>query len=680
VSTFPRKLSESGLFRSVKGHEMVPALIPYSVNSVLWSDGAFKERWLGIPGNGKIDFTTSRGWNFPDETVIVKSFGLEMEEGNPASRRWIETRFLTKQGGEWFGYSYAWNDEQTEGVLIEKSGADREYQVKTEGGVRKQLWHYPSRAECMVCHSRAANWVLGLTELQMNRDFHYGKVTDNQLRTFEHLGLFKVNWYDETRNLLREEAKKKDMSGEKADKYLEQLCATKNQREPVISSLLTMPPAKRPRLVDPADKKQDLTLRARSYLHSNCAQCHVDACGGNAQIDLEFTTPLEKMRLLGVKPQHDTFGLEGAKLIVPGHPEQSVLLHRIANRDKGFMPPLATRLVDRETVELMREWILHLPPPQANNLDKSLPKGAVHRFGTPHKELGDKAEHALYTLAFSPDEKKLLTGAAEDGVVRMWDLTNGEQVQLFKGHQRAVRSLAVSPDGKMVATSGHDGTIRLWDMASAKELRTLKGQKRFALSVAFSPDGTALASGGEDHTISMWDVKTGAEMYQLFGHAREVAALAFSQDGKQLASGGSWDYTACFWDLPNRRVVHQIQKDRTVVNAVALSPDGKWLALAGGYDDAIRLIDTATGKEVRQLQGHTLKYIHSVAFSPDGKKLVSGGMDKTVRMWDVASRKEERVFSGHDLLVHAVCFSPSGRYVASASYDGTAIVWEVERR
>src|SRR5205807_901721 len=117
-STFPRTLSASGLFRSVKEHIMEPALIPYSVNAVLWSDGAFKERWLAIPNEGRIDFTTSRGWNFPDKTVIVKSFGLELEEGKPASRRWIETRFLTKQGTEWFGYSYAWDDNQTDATLV----------------------------------------------------------------------------------------------------------------------------------------------------------------------------------------------------------------------------------------------------------------------------------------------------------------------------------------------------------------------------------------------------------------------------------------------------------------------------------------------------------------------------------------------------------------------------------
>src|SRR5262245_66603539 len=102
---------------------MEPALIPYSVNAPLWGDKAFKERWVALPGaDSTIEFTTWRGWNFPDQTVIVKSFGLEMEEGNPASRRWIETRFLTNQKGEWFGYSYAWNDEQTEGFLVDGKG------------------------------------------------------------------------------------------------------------------------------------------------------------------------------------------------------------------------------------------------------------------------------------------------------------------------------------------------------------------------------------------------------------------------------------------------------------------------------------------------------------------------------------------------------------------------------
>jgi uncharacterized repeat protein (TIGR03806 family) len=320
-STFPRKLSESGLFRSVKGRVMEPALIPYSVNAPLWSDGAHKERWIALPGaDSSIEFTPQRGWNFPDRTVLVKSFALEMEEGNPASCRWIETRFLTNQQGEWFGYSYRWDDGQNDGVLVDAKGLDHEFAIRVKpsadnpAGVRKLTWHYPSRTECMVCHTRAANYVLGLTELQMNKVHDYGGVRENQLRILERLGVLRA----------KGEAKTK--------------------------------------LVDPYDPKQDVNLRARSYLHANCAHCHVESGGGNAQMELEITTDLGKARLVDVKPMHHTFGLPDARLVAPGHPERSVLLRRMSHRDAGRMPPLATSVVDRQAVQLMHDWIKQMRP------------------------------------------------------------------------------------------------------------------------------------------------------------------------------------------------------------------------------------------------------------------------------------------------------------------------------
>jgi uncharacterized repeat protein (TIGR03806 family) len=368
-STFPRRLSESGLFRSVKGHTMDPALIPYSVNAPLWSDGAYKERWIALPGaDSHIDFTTWRGWTFPDKTVLVKSFALDMEEGNPASRRWIETRFLTNQQGEWYGYSYRWDDEQNDGVLVGAKGQDQEFSIRVKptadnpAGIRKQVWHYPSRTECMVCHSRAANFVLGLTELQMNKEHDYVGVRDNQLRVLEHLGVLRVNWIEETKSALRREARAKGLTEAQTNDYLDKLTATRLQREPVLSTLLTFPPEKYRRLADPYDTKQDVARRARSYLHANCAQCHVEAGGGNAQMELEFTTALAKTRLIDVKPVHDTFGLPDARLIAPGHPERSVLVRRIGHRDAGHMPPLATSIVDRDAVRLIHDWIRQLPP------------------------------------------------------------------------------------------------------------------------------------------------------------------------------------------------------------------------------------------------------------------------------------------------------------------------------
>jgi uncharacterized repeat protein (TIGR03806 family) len=364
-STFPRRLSESGLFRSVKGHKVEPALIPYSVNAPLWSDGAYKERYLALPdSDSRIDFTRWRGWNFQDRTVLVKSFALEATAGEASSRRWVETRFLTRQDGEWFGYSYAWNDEQTDATLVGAKGMDRDFSIadrSAPGGVRKQSWHYPSRAECMVCHSRAANFVLGLSELQMNRDHEYGGVKDNQLRTLEHLGILRVDWAGETKDLMREEARARGLSEEQANAYVERQTATRLQREPAPSSMLTFAPEKYRRLVDPYDPKADLSLRARSYLHANCAQCHVEAGGGNAQIELEFTTPPARMRVVDVKPQHHTFGLTDARLVAPAHPERSVLLQRMTHRGEGHMPPLATSVVDAQAVRLLHEWIRTLP-------------------------------------------------------------------------------------------------------------------------------------------------------------------------------------------------------------------------------------------------------------------------------------------------------------------------------
>ncbi|HWG47667.1 MAG TPA: PQQ-dependent sugar dehydrogenase, partial [Gemmataceae bacterium] len=366
-STFPRRLSESGLFRSVKDHMVQPALIPYSVNAPLWSDGAYKERWIALPGtDSHIDFTTNRGWGFPDKTVLVKSFALEMEEGNPASRRWIETRFFTKQQGEWFGYTYQWNDEQTDAALVDAKGFDREFSIRGKpGNVHKQMWHYPSRTECMVCHSRAVNFVLGLTELQMNKEHNYGGVRDNQLRVLEHLGVLRVNWMEETKNALREEGKAKGLTDKQINDDLSKRTTTRLQRDSAISTLLTFQPEKYRRLVDPYDAKQEVSLRARSYLHANCAQCHVEAGGGNAQMELEFTKKLSETRLVDVRPLHDTFGLTDARLVAPGHPERSVLLRRISHRDAGHMPPLATSQVDHQAVQVIHDWIKQLRPAAA---------------------------------------------------------------------------------------------------------------------------------------------------------------------------------------------------------------------------------------------------------------------------------------------------------------------------
>lgn len=332
---FPRKLSETGLFSSTKEHVPAPGVIPYSVNAELWSDNAFKERFMAIPGNAKIDFDAMTypqpapgalpGWRFPNGTVMVKTFSLEMEPGNPKTRKRLETRLLVGErvlGSEevgdqvWLGYTYLWNDEQTDAELIEFKGLDKKYEIQdaqAPGGKREQVWHFPSRTECTLCHTMSAKYVLGVNTLQANRDHDYGNCVANQLSTFEHIGLF--------------------------------------------SKPLPQKPDMLPKAVNYRDTTQDLNARARSYLHANCSHCHRKWGGGNAEFQLLFTQPLKESGIINVKPAHGAFDLKDARLVAPGEPDKSLIHHRMTRTGLGRMPHVASNVVDKEGEALIREWI-----------------------------------------------------------------------------------------------------------------------------------------------------------------------------------------------------------------------------------------------------------------------------------------------------------------------------------
>jgi hypothetical protein len=248
----------------------------------------------------------------------------------------------------------------------------------------------------MVCHSRAANYVLGLSTAQMNKVHDYGSARVNQLTALEGLGIFRVNLLEdlgEVKGLARMLAgditrvprKTLDVlmpSLSPAPPYLRRISNTADglanqgigwlqtelsrpldwaektlQNQIRYSTALPKRPTEYGKLVDPSDNTQSLDARARSYLHANCSQCHVEAGGGNALMELEFHQKRKDMRVVGVKPLHHTFDVPDAKLIDPGHPEKSMLYLRIARRGEGQMPPLATSLVDREAVQLIHDWI-----------------------------------------------------------------------------------------------------------------------------------------------------------------------------------------------------------------------------------------------------------------------------------------------------------------------------------
>jgi hypothetical protein len=235
----------------------------------------------------------------------------------------------------------------------------------------------------MVCHSRAANFVLGVTTMQMNRD--------GQLEGLERLGLLKVPLLDHVReqesgwvalgDLRRsEKSKKVEVARPLAEKidpaffgfpdldpmasalHLAWLLGRRDVHRPLedtprFTDRLPRAAPRMPRLTDPSDPTASLDARARSYLHANCAQCHVEAGGGNSAFDIHVTTARDRMKVFDVRPIHDTLGVADPRIVAPGDPARSILFQRITRRGPFQMPPLATSQVDARSAELIRAWI-----------------------------------------------------------------------------------------------------------------------------------------------------------------------------------------------------------------------------------------------------------------------------------------------------------------------------------
>lgn len=301
---------------------------------------------------------------------------------------------------------------------------------------------------------------------------------------------------------------------------------------------------------------------------------------------------------------------------------------------------------------------------------EELPGGAVVRMGT----IRFRHESAALCVLFPPDGKTLIS-AGGYGTVRVWEKVTGKLLREFKGNKPFLSSIALSPDGKILAVGGaNNPVIRLWDFESATELRQCEGHSKLVSSLSFSPDGKTLVSASWDSTIRMWDVATCKELLKFEGHTGQVNSVAFSTDGKTLVSGGH-DKTTRIWDATTAKELRSLsQAAGGGVLSIAVSPDGKAIASTGDAV-AIQLWDPATGKVIRKLSPIP-SGVKSVVFSPDGKTLASGSYDGTVQLWDFETGKESFKFKKQRPNIHSVAFSPDGKLVASGSSDGTICLWE----
>jgi WD40 repeat protein/ankyrin repeat protein/serine/threonine protein kinase len=239
-----------------------------------------------------------------------------------------------------------------------------------------------------------------------------------------------------------------------------------------------------------------------------------------------------------------------------------------------------------------------------------------------------------------------------DDTVRIWDTHTGSCLQVLKGHDGIVSTVALSMDGRWALSGSSDNTVKLWDVATGACLRTFEGHRNPLASVCLSSDGRLALSAGNNNALRLWDVATGrclgsfeghsnvtrmdqdkARAFEMFGYVSETVQSVCLSSDYRLALSGSSDNTLKLWETATGRCVRTFEGHKGAVRSVTLSADGRF-AVSGSGDHTIRIWDTATGACLRTLEGHEAS-VNSVALSPDGRFVLSGGADNTLRLWEL---------------------------------------------
>jgi uncharacterized repeat protein (TIGR03806 family) len=322
----PPHLSGTGIFTNLQTMGAAAGLIPYSLNVPRWDDGAVKTRYFAIPNRTapytpaqQIAFSPTGDWSFPTGSVFVQTFELATNDTNPALLRRLETRVLVRgTNGAAYGVTYKWRADNSDADLL-LTGDTEDISIVTATGTRTQTWYYPTLSDCLVCHTPAANFVLGLKTRQLNGDFTYPSgTTDNQIRTLNRLGLL---------NPAIDEA--------------------------AISHYARLSPL--------TDSSASLEDRVHSYLDANCSECHRPG-GAGLTMDARFDTPLAKQNLINAPAAKGNLGVENARIVVPGDLPHSVLWGRMNTTNATVkMPSLARNEIDTNAVHVVGDWIKSLP-------------------------------------------------------------------------------------------------------------------------------------------------------------------------------------------------------------------------------------------------------------------------------------------------------------------------------
>ncbi|MFD9701415.1 helix-turn-helix domain-containing protein [Lentzea sp. NPDC059081] len=324
------------------------------------------------------------------------------------------------------------------------------------------------------------------------------------------------------------------------------------------------------------------------------------------------------------------------------------------------------------------------PTAEARSSLLSAAAGPVTTLLTGHRDI-------IQSVAVSTDGRLLAT-ASSDHMVSVWDIGDPHQpVQLavLTGHTDTVWSVAFHPSGTVLVTTSEDKTARLWDLTDPRhpgEIATLTAHDRPVIAAAFTSDGGLLATASGDHTVRLWDSTDPRNVREagiITGHSGPVVRVAFGH-GKRMLATSSWDGTVRLWDVADLRAPQELTRlgahgDRP--GSLVFSPDDTVLA-AVGTDHTVHLWQVADPSRAEELAvfADEGKSVFAVTFSPDGRVLATTNLDRTVRLWEVATPRRPReltVLSGHAGPVLTARFTPDGRTLATAGFDRVARLWDI---
>lgn len=416
----PALLSQTGLFSDTATLQPSPAMFPYEVANPLWSDGAAKKRWIVLPSKKstrdfaeKITWSAAGNWIFPAGTLFVKHFEIPLDARNPSLVKRLETRVMvcTENEGK-YGLTYRWNAAGTDATLI-SAGEDESFTVFDANGVpEERVWSYPSRANCLECHTNASGQSLGLRTRQLGFNITPpGEDLVNQLLWFRRNSMFAS--------------------------------------DPSDLSLLG---AVQSRAID--DETAPLEHRVRSYLDSNCAHCHQPG-GVVPHFDARLTTPLKNQGLVN-RMIKGHFNLPGGSYLKAGDPSLSAIHVRAASSVPGIaMPPLGKHVVDAKAMALLAQYIGSLtaeefatePVPQARYVRLAGSTGTSRRMTVSDFRILDENGEAIPSSQFSVEavDSELVAGSAslaiDDSPVTAWESIQGGSTHFITLDLETIRSV-----------------------------------------------------------------------------------------------------------------------------------------------------------------------------------------------------------------------------------------------